>query len=146
MEVWRLASSRYDPLRGEGTRRVGGRWNSPGNSMVYASESLSLCVVEALVHLSGPFPADYFAFRIDVPDSVLEVLDAPRLKSEWTQDLGYTRAIGDQWLDQGRSVALVVPSAVIPASANVLINPVHTESSGIRVLHSEAFRFDPRLR
>lgn len=146
MDVWRLASGRYDPLSSEGARVAGGRWNSPGHQLVYTSESVALCVVEALVHITGAFPPDYCAFRIDVPDRAIERLDTTRLKRTWTEDLGMTRAIGDQWLQQARSVGLLVPSAVIPASANVLINPLHPHARALRVVSQEALRFDPRLR
>lgn len=145
MDAWRLASGRYDPLSGEGARLFGGRWNSAGRPMVYASESLALAVLESLVHITGAFPADYHAFRIDIPEDELEILDSNLLKTGWVEDLGYTRAIGDQWFDQGRSLALMVPSAVIGASLNVLINPHHPRAWKIRVGHRESFRFDPRL-
>jgi len=146
VHVWRLASGRYDPLSGEGARVVGGRWNSPGHQVVYASESLALCVVEALVHITGTFPLDYCAFGIDVPDRAIERVDSIRLKQSWPQDLGLTRAIGDQWLQQARSLGLLVPSAVVPASVNVLVNPAHPPARSLRVVSREEFRFDPRLR
>jgi RES domain-containing protein len=41
---------------------------------------------------------------------------------------------------------LAVPSAVIPQELNYLLNPLHSDFKRIRVGHSEAFRFDPRLR
>ncbi len=143
MEVWRLASRRFDPLSGEDARLVGGRWNSAGRPVVYASESLALCVVEAIVHITGAFPVDYAAFCIGVPDSLIEHLDSGRLKGDWAADLGYTRAIGDQWCEQARSLALVVPSAVIPASANILLNPVSKAANHLRVLTAQPFQFDP---
>lgn len=145
MDAWRLASSRYDPLSGDGARLFGGRWNSPGRPMVYASESLALAVVESLVHITGAFPSDYRAFRIGVPDGAVERLDSGLLKPAWTEDLAYTRAIGDQWLDQARTVALVVPSAVVAESLNVLVKPHHPGATELRVTEREAFRFDPRL-
>lgn len=146
MDAWRLASSRYDPLSGEGARLFGGRWNSPGRPPVYASESLALCVVEALVHISGAFPVDYHSFHVRVPDSAVERLSSELLKADWTDDQAYSRAIGDQWIEQARSVALIVPSAVVRASNNVLINPGHPEADALQVVSREPFRFDPRLR
>lgn len=146
MDVWRLASGRHDPLTGEGSRLFGGRWNSPGRPLVYTSESIALAVVEALVHITGAFPYDYFAFRISVPDDGIERLDVGRLKPNWSQDMGYARAIGDQWLEQARSVALIVPSVVVPSSQNVLINPRHPNKDALNIVGRDPFRFDPRLR
>jgi RES domain-containing protein len=48
MFMWRLASSRYSPLTGEGARLVGGRRDSLGRPLVYASESLALRLAECL--------------------------------------------------------------------------------------------------
>lgn len=57
-----------------------------------------------------------------------------------------TRAIGDPWLAQQRSLALAVPSAVLPDSTNLLIDPLHPGAAAISVREGQPFRFDPRLR
>lgn len=125
---------------------VGGRWNSPGRPLVYTSESLALCLAECLVHVTGPLPRDYVAFKVAVPDDEVEVLATATLKPGWQSDVGYTRAIGDQWIDQARSLALAVPSLVLPESTNVLLNPAHPQASRLAVTDQQPFRFDPRLR
>lgn len=125
---------------------VGGRWNSPGRPLVYTSESLALCLAECLVHVTGPLPRDYVAFKISVPGDAVETLDAAALKPGWQADVGYTRAIGDQWMDQARSLALAVPSLVLPESTNVLLNPLHPQADSLAVADQQPFRFDPRLR
>jgi RES domain-containing protein len=114
--------------------------------MVYTSDSLALALVEGLVHLPGALPWDYAAYRMGVHDAELETLDGRALKAGWMDDLGYTRAIGDQWLSQERSVALVVPSAVLPSGSNVLLNPRHRRATTLRVESAEPLRWDPRLR
>jgi RES domain-containing protein len=144
--VWRLASGRYPPLTGEGARLVGGRWNSPGRPLVYASETLALCLAECLVHVPGPLPRDYLAFKILLPADSVEVLDASDLEGDWRTDVGITRAVGDRWLADARSLALAVPSLVLPESTNVLLNPLHPLAHRLEVVSQEPFRFDPRLR
>lgn len=143
--AWRLASGRHPPLTGDGARLVGGRWNSPGLPLVYASESLALCLAECLVHLPGRLPADYHAFRLELPADATEQLDVARLKADWATDTGYTRAIGDQWILQSRSLALVVPSVVLAESSNIIINPAHADIDRVTVT-GQPFQFDPRLR
>lgn len=143
--AWRLASNRYPPLSGEGARLVGGRWNTPGFPLVYASESLALCLAECLVHIPGRLPADYVASRLHLPEDSIEYLDTALLEAEWVEDIGYTRAIGDRWLQQRRSLALAVPSAVIIESTNILINPAHPLLAQVTVL-TQDFHFDPRFR
>jgi RES domain-containing protein len=144
--VWRLASGRHPPLTGEGARLVGGRWNSPGRPVVYTSESLALCLAECLVHITGPLPADYVAFKIAVPEEAIEYLDATTLKEGWATDVGYTRGIGDEWLRDERSLVLAVPSAVLRESINLLLNPRHLQAGEVEVMDETPFRFDPRLR
>jgi len=146
MFAWRLASGRYPPLTGEGARLVGGRWNSPGRPLIYASESLALCLAECLVHVTGSLPRDYAAFKIAVPDGGVEELRLKTLKSRWEHDLAQTRAIGDKWLVEERSLALIVPSVVLPDSRNILLNPQHSGAARLRVVSQQPFTFDPRLR
>ena len=63
MFAWRLASGNYPPLTGEGARLVGGRWNSPGRPLIYASESIALCLAECLVHVTGSLPSNYPSYK-----------------------------------------------------------------------------------
>lgn len=146
MFAWRLASGSYPPLTGEGARLVGGRWNSPGRPLVYASESLALCLAECLVHVTGSLPQNYVAFKISFPDDDAEVLSLKTLRASWERDLARTRAAGDRWLKEARSLALVVPSAVLPESRNILLNPRHSNAARVRVVSRKPFTFDPRLR
>jgi RES domain-containing protein len=133
-------------LAGEGARLVGGRWNSPGRPLVYTSGSLALCLAECLVHVPGRLPTDYVAFEIGVPSDSVEVIDAHSLASDWRHDLAATRMIGDAWLSDLRTLALEVPSAVLPHSSNLLLNPLHPRAGELRVISQQPFEFDPRLR
>ena len=53
MQIWRICRERFadEAFSGTGARRFGGRWNSPGVPMVYASSSLALAAIELFVHL-----------------------------------------------------------------------------------------------
>jgi RES domain-containing protein len=144
--AWRLASGSYPPLSGEGAARVGGRWNSPGRPLVYASESLALCLAECLVHVTGRLPTNYVAFKISFLDNEAEELSLKTLKAGWERDIAQTRAVGDRWLAEARSLALIVPSVVLPESRNILLNPQHSAASRMRVISQKPFTFDPRLR
>lgn len=125
---------------------MGGRWNSPGHPLIYTSDSLALCLAECLVHVPGRLPADYVAFTIALPEDSVESIDVQSLEADWRRDLGLTRAIGDGWLAAGRTLALVVPSAVLPDSSNILVNPLHPRSAEIQLVAQQPFQFDPRLR
>lgn len=144
--VWRLASRHYSPLDGEGARRVGGRWNSSGYAAVYTSESLALCLAESLVHITGPLPRTYLSFKIYVPDDAVEILDMSSLESGWEDKLVYTRSLGDEWLNSRRSLALAVPSILLPESTNIILNPLHPRSAELSIVAQRPFKFDARLR
>jgi hypothetical protein len=46
LRLWRISKRKYadTAFSGEGARRVGGRWNSRGQGMVYTSGTLSLAL------------------------------------------------------------------------------------------------------
>lgn len=116
--------------------------------MVYCSEHLSLAVLELLVHLSARnLPDDMTAHAIELSDEAVRRLDDPSLEavegSGWSRAV--TRSVGDLWLDEGRSLALAVPSVIIRRELNILLNPAHAAAADVSVSLSEPFRFDPRL-
>ena len=53
--------------------------------------------------------------------------------------------IGDDWIRNGHSVALLVPSAAIRGDWNLLLNPAHADFSKIRFRDPEPFEFDLRM-
>lgn len=147
MRGWRLATTLHAPLTGEGAALRGGRWNSIGVSVVYASTHLSLALVELLVHLDAlDLPGNLVAIQIEFHDELLERLDADELPGVWRDDLRVTRGIGDEWIESERNVALAVPSAVVPQEANILLNPAHVRFAQVQVLGEAPFQVDPRLR
>ena len=92
------------------------------------------------------FASRYHAFKIFVPDDAIEVLDITSLIERWQSDLLFTRNFGDEWLTARRSLALVVPSVVLPESNNLLLNPMHSRANELRVMDQQPFTFDSRLR
>jgi len=60
MTIVRLSRSRYSPKDATGANLHGGRWNSRGNAVLYASSTLALACLEVLVHIRdvGLMPTD----------------------------------------------------------------------------------------
>ena len=116
--------------------------------MVYASTSLSLAAVETFVNLEPNLrPADLVSIEGVIPDAILTVtLDANALPPRWyeTRDESLRR-FGDEWIREGRSATLLVPSAAIRGEWNVLLNPAHAEFSRIEFRDPKPFDFDARM-
>jgi RES domain-containing protein len=149
MRLWRLPRERYRALDGEGARRYGGRWNSEGIPVVYASSTLSLAALEYLVHVDiEDVPDDLVALEIEVPEGASREEIQPRdLPDDWNRPGQHPACVaaGDRWARAGDALLLDVPSALIPRERNVLINPLHPEAAGVHVRSVAPFAFDPRL-
>lgn len=147
MRVWRLARRKFSRLDGDGARRFGGRWNSKGTPAVYASEHLSLAVLEFLVHVDpDELPDDLLAYEIDVPDDIV-VDHLATIPPDWDsiESPESCRDAGSDWLLSCTSLALAVPSVVIPRERNYMLNPRHPDIDRVRVISSKPFRFDERF-
>jgi RES domain-containing protein len=134
----------FPPDSGAGAALYGGRWNPPGVEMIYASATISLAVLEIIVHYSV-LPRDFVATPIDIPDDIeWRMFTDPG----WTLDtpLHITQADGGTWINDRLSVVTSVPSFVVSSERNYLLNPDHPDFAKVRFGPSEPFRFDPRLR
>ncbi len=148
--IYRIAKARYaDDVTGTGARLYGGRWNSRGVPVVYASQYRSLCLLEMLVHASVDIlPADLRMVTIRVPGGlpVYEVTTS-QLPAEWR---GYpydslTRDIGDTLLKTGKYALIRVPSAIVDEEWNWLIHPGFVAANGIGIAEIKPLYFDDRL-
>ena len=151
MRAYRLVKERWAAtgLDGSGAKAYGGRWNSPGTAILYASESIALAALELLVHLRrGQVLGGYRLFTLSIPDASVHRLDASDLPADWRTDPlpVSTARLGDGWAASGRSLALLVPSVIIPREHNLLISPAHPDFALIAgEAASEPFGYDPRL-
>jgi RES domain-containing protein len=147
--AWRLVKTRFlaTAWDGEGARAVGGRWNSVGVPVVYVASSLSLALVEVLVHLPAGLLAAYSAVPVSLEGTHAAELADRDLPADWREvpPPDSTRAIGDGFVADGRALALRVPSVVVPSESNYLLNPAHPAFASIRIGAPVSFPFDPRL-
>jgi RES domain-containing protein len=149
--VWRICKQQYADaaFTGIGAKKVGGRWNSPGRALVYTSDSLALAALELLVHVTTrDEPPDLIAVWAEVPDeSIGSIYNVDAMPQDWRSVTGNSEvvAMGDQWLQAADSVAMVVPSVVIPEAQNILLNPEHRDFSSVEIGTDRGFSFDRRL-
>jgi RES domain-containing protein len=148
--AWRITKREHakTAFSGEGARKFGGRWNSPGTSIVYTAETQSLAVLEMLAHLEQPdLLQRYVLIGVHLAPSLIERLDRSRLPRHWRAEPPplELKAIGDAWAASKTSVALQVPGALVPAEGNLLLNPAHAEFQTIVIGDPISFDFDQRL-
>ena len=148
--AWRIVKRKYakNAFTGEGARRFGGRWNSPGVPMVYTAQSQSLAALELLVNVaSSELLRHYVVIEVAIDESLIISLDVSDLPRNWRADPPprKVRAIGDAWIAKATSAVMRVPSSVIPAEDNFLLNPRHPDFNQIHIGKPVAFRFDQRL-
>ncbi len=149
--AYRIVQARYaaTAFDGEGARLNGGRWNSMGTSMVYASSSLSLATLEMLVHVEdiSVIYGRYVVIPITFDTSLVRQLGAGKLPVLWNapQPISETQVLGDQWIAARSSAVLEVPSAVTEDEVNYLLNPAHTDFARISIGAAVVFKPDSRL-
>jgi RES domain-containing protein len=147
MQLWRICRRRYaaKAVRGEGASFYGGRWNSRGVRVVYASTSLALAAVETFVNLEPNLsPADVVSIEGRIP-RLFEIgrLDVKTLPARWNETRDESlRRFGDEWIRSGQTAVLLVPSAAIRGEWNILLNPAHADFSRIEFRDPEPFEFD----
>jgi RES domain-containing protein len=143
---WNRVAEAFD---GEGARKFGGRWNSKGKRVVYTSGSLSLAILETLVHLDSHevLARRYCRIALDFPEKICETLDSSKLPAGWDSDIpvNFTRNVGDKWLNEARSAVLAVPSALSPGEMNFLLNPDHKDFALVTRGAPERFIFSKRF-
>jgi RES domain-containing protein len=148
--VWRLIQTQFEATAfdGEGARLYGGRWNSPDVRIAYASGTIALATLEVLVHVQAPEDLSSFSLAsADVPDELVTVFPIADLPPGW-QDFevgAASTALGNACKRRGASVALAVPSAIVVAERNYLLNPDHPDFRRVTIHPPEPFEFDPRL-
>ena len=149
MQAWRLYPQRFreTAFTGTGGLYVASRWNHRGTMMVYTASSRALAALEYFVNLDpGEAPDDLLMAEAAFADDWIEALEPGSLPSDWrTLDNLACRDIGSAWAVSRRSMALLVPSAVIEGDTNLLLNPAHPNFGLVSLLEPVPFHFDPRM-
>jgi RES domain-containing protein len=148
MEVYRVVRQAYaNDLSGNGAALHGGRWNEAGRPALYTASSRSLAILETLVHLRQPQPpVDYRIMVLFVPDMVPSTAIADRqLPDNWKVNEAHTQQLGSQWLAVQESLLLRVPSVIVRAEYNYVLNPAQALFAEIQLVAVEPITFDPRF-
>ncbi|RLD20697.1 MAG: hypothetical protein DRI71_10020 [Bacteroidetes bacterium] len=132
----------------EGSLFADGRWNKPGQWVIYASPTISLAKLEILANESN-LPVKRVCMTIEIAEKV-DVFEVTQkdLPANWMEKpspgslIDYTK----QFIESG-SILMQVPSAQSYREQNYLINVRHPEfQKKVRLLDVSAEPFDIRLK
>jgi RES domain-containing protein len=150
LTAWRLTDEQYaeDAFGGEGARRKGGRWNSPGYWVVYTSATASLATLEFLANATHRDLLPFFVLSsCTFDESLVTHVDIDELPANWydPKPPPELKMIGDEWIHSERSAVLSVPSVIMEHERNYLLNSVHSDFKKIKLSPPKPLRFDLRL-
>jgi RES domain-containing protein len=145
--VWRF--SRHESLDGRGGLLASARWHTRGREVLYCAPNPATAVLEILVHseVRDSLALSRHRFiKLEIPDDVSrDAVDEAQLPSDWSRRVSVTRAWGDRWLREGKTVVLTVRSVLVPETYNLVINPRHGDIARIRRMASFPYPLDTRL-
>ena len=131
MTLWRISDQLE--LDGAGGLRASARWHTLGRCIVYCAPNPATALVEVLVHIeldAEELPDALQYLEIEAPDMIFtRTVDVDVLGRNWQTNEVTTRRAGDEWLHSGHTAQLPIPSVIVPATWNILVNPQHPETA-----------------
>ncbi len=150
MIVFRLGLTKFAAnLTGEGARLNGGRWNHKLTPCIYTSESRALALLEYTVNVSiDEIPRALSFTTFEIPDAEIQEVTEEALPGNW-KDVpvpSSAKDFGTALLKKGQAPAFKIPSIVITQEYNYILNPLHADSRGFKILDIKDFVFDVRIK
>jgi RES domain-containing protein len=147
MIVYRITTAQWsNKLQASGNVA---RWNTRGSFVIYTAGSRALACLENLVHRSGEMNGkQYKVMLIEIPVNVInEEILIGSMENGWKSLTNFSccQTLGANWLSDGKSAVLKVPSIIIEQENNYLINPQHADFKLIKLVGEEDFGFDARF-
>jgi RES domain-containing protein len=146
MVLWRI--SRHLELSGTGGLFLAGRWHHNGSPVVYLATNPAAALLEVCVHTAAnDVPPSYTLIKVSVPSELTVArIDMSELPEDWAKRQSLTRDLGASWLKAKASALLEVPSAIVPETVNIVLNPLHPQASLCAIVGSRSYPFDSRLK
>ncbi|MBL8216796.1 MAG: RES domain-containing protein [Bryobacterales bacterium] len=144
--AFRIADRRFPPFDGFGAFQYGGRWNSPGHSVIYAAETYPGALLESLVYLGrAQVPKPQVWIEVPIPPTI-RIEYVPALQGWDDTGSKAARAFGDRWHQERRSLVLVVPSLAAAGQArNIIFNQEHPDFAQLKPSQAKPVNWDERL-
>ena len=153
MELYRITRIKYlENYTGRGGSFLNGaRWNEPGIPVLYFATTPSVALLEMANYLPSPrlIPADYRLGIYHLPDNISsKTVMVKNLPSDWSRYPypSSTQVLGSQWLNEGNSLILFVPSVAVPAGLEniAVINPRHPEIDRLQLISVKSSLYNDR--
>ena len=150
MQIYRFGLKKFiSDLSGQGAKMYGGRWNSVGNAMLYTSYSPSLAMLEFTCNASGiakTIQTSLLTLKLDSKVKI-EIITLNDLPANWQQvpSPDSLKVIGNNWLKSNKTLALKVPSAIMPLESNLLINSIHKDFFKLEIENFVDMNIDSRI-
>lgn len=126
------------------------RWNSKDVEVLYTASSRALACLENVVHRSSiGLEGSFRTMVIEIPDSLeITVVQQKSLPADWRlfENYSVTQNLGNAWIMNNKTAVLQVPSAIVAEENNYLLNPAHLDFKKIKLVRTELFEFDPRIK
>ena len=153
MRLFRISRLEHlDDLSGLGASyQGGGRWNQRGVPALYFAQAASVAMLEMANYIPSPrlIPSTYRLGVFEVDDDILmDHWTLDEMPDHW-REFPYpesTQRLGTDWLINGQSPLLAVPSRVVPRGLEntVLASPSRLGPETIHLRSAEADIFNPR--
>lgn len=151
MIVYRIANKKFKQytLTGIGSEKFGGRWNEVGTRAVYCSENRALALLEYYVHSDNValLPKDLLLAVVEIPDN-LPIKTLEKLPEKWKQYpySSHTTSVFTKHVLEDDFFALKVPSTIIPMEYNIILNPLYSRFSEVKIQDFVKVPLDYRLK
>lgn len=148
MIVYRITKSKHaSDISGTGAALYPGRWNKKGTPVLYTGKTKEIALLENIVHVPPMISPKLDILTIEIPDNTITKLSIEDLPENWAHFPAPTilSEIGQKWVDEGKTLALQVPSSIIHSSYNIILNCKHPRYSKVKIVEQKKFFFDSRL-
>lgn len=148
MIVFRISKRKYaSDISGKGSSLFPGRWNKKGTPVLYTGINKEIALLENIANTPPMISPGLDILTIEIPDDSITRLEISDLPKNWAQFPPPTvlSEIGQKWVNEGKTVALEVPSSIIHSSRNIILNCMHPRYREVKILEQKKFFFDSRL-
>jgi RES domain-containing protein len=152
VHIVRIVHRKYaqEPFSGKGGLVAAGRWASKGQLVSYASESLALAALEKIAGAGRMRRLTEMVYvTAQLNEAAIHAPPKDRFPEGWDRRPpgDPSRDLGDRWLASRESVALRVPSVVVPDGWNYVINVGHPDMTAAvtEVAEPSPLSLDPRI-